>query len=84
MNLNIYDICSEVYEKEGQSGVLEYVNAHPQDDILWVLCEACDSVSPCWNNMCLVCGSRKYKDQKYWNVLLHLNPGGKGSTYDKV
>ena len=59
---NLINILKGVYEKDGQTGVFDWVNVynnHRKDGeqtIPFEECRACATVVPCVNSQCLVCG----------------------------
>ena len=50
------EIFHLLYEKEGQSSVIELASRIGIMD--WQKCEPCDSVTPFHHRTCLVCGTR--------------------------
>jgi hypothetical protein len=54
---SLSEVCQILYEKKGQSAVLEFVlNNFPEME--WLPCEPCEISSPIENGACLVCGSK--------------------------
>jgi hypothetical protein len=63
----LYNICREIYEKVGQSGVFEYIGSFKKSErkdlgISDEYCNACEDESPSVKHTCLVCGSETFKD----------------------
>tara|TARA_R100000656_G_scaffold5166_1_gene6832 strand:- start:281 stop:457 length:177 start_codon:yes stop_codon:yes gene_type:complete len=46
----------EIYEKQGQDGVLAAVRQSKLKIDKWGFCEPCEYLSPIYQNCCLVCG----------------------------
>jgi hypothetical protein len=57
---NIQKIFTRIYEKGGVSAVCDEANLHPDSDITWEKCDACDDegdgIFPALAGRCLVCG----------------------------
>lgn len=57
---HITQICRELYELHGMSGVIEYVikymDKHPDSNIEFRQCPHCETQTPFYYNECMVCG----------------------------
>lgn len=53
--MNLYEKCVEIYEQDGQGGVLKHCEEIGWKN--WQYCEPCECLSPVENGTCLVCGS---------------------------
>lgn len=59
---HITQICEEVYNKHGLSGVIDHVDFQMQmgnqayKNVKYKTCEPCDNQTPFWKDTCLVCG----------------------------
>jgi hypothetical protein len=58
---HITQICRELYELQGMSAVIEYVNQYMEKNpdhhnIEFRQCPHCETVTPYWYNECMVCG----------------------------
>jgi hypothetical protein len=51
------EVCGVIYEKDGQQGVLDFINRYFMKDVDWVFCRYCEVDSPMQFDSCLVCGS---------------------------
>ena len=53
-------ICRELYELQGMTAVINHVNQYmetnPNHNIEFRQCPHCETLTPYWNNQCLVCG----------------------------
>lgn len=59
---NLINLLKGIYEMDGQTGVFDWVNVYNKHRkegetlIPFEDCRACETVSPCVNSQCLVCG----------------------------
>jgi hypothetical protein len=53
-------ICREMYELQGMSAVIDYINdyikRYPDSNIEFRQCPHCETQTPYWHNECLICG----------------------------
>ena len=60
---HITEICRELYEKSGYTTTMNYIDEQIKKgnpaykDIEYFSCSGCESGTPHWKDMCLVCGT---------------------------
>lgn len=65
---HITKTCEELYEKHGAGAVYtycnEYIDAHPNSNVSYKQCTACDAKTPHFCTECLICGENELRPTK--------------------
>jgi hypothetical protein len=79
---HITEVCREIYEKQGQSAVFDYINKNAPGTP-FEYCKGCDTDTPTWQHTCLVCGQPTVKPRyKIWVEIERIdNPGTDDESY---